>query len=1132
MTDVKHRIKEADRNIDAKNAAHYVYYEIEKLDDNLNPEDVRKRWIWELLQNALDSRGTDGIIAEVRYDTSAGELIFLHNGRGFEVDEILHLIKGGTSKDKGDKKTRGKFGRGFLTTFLLSPTVTIMGQLDKNLWFNFTLKRDFTPGGDSEAKDDLAESLKASLDAFEDSISDDKPAIPEGFTTQFIFPICGPKSEEAVNEGIDALEQCAPYVIVFNREFSSINLKKPDNTKSFMLDGGDPKLDASGIQQVTIVKNDTKMEYLLAESKQQEASVAVRMKSNEGNPVCLRLNENIPRLFSALPLVGTKSLSFPAVINSPDFSLPPDRDSVQFDKNRDFIEEAGNLLVSLIEHAARERWDHVHQWAGIPYISSLSDQMGSGWETCIKNLIERIYQTPAVHTLSGEPKSPLASILPETETEKSDNVVVLWDLLKYWQEYRGKLPRRDEAIGWYNALQSWGVYRDKAFNGLQLAKDIQACSSLKVLRNMLQEGICAIEWLDRFYDFLKKDELFDNAIRNYSFVPNQVEKFRQLSSLHRDNRIDKELKDISEIIGKNIRQNLRYTPLASLEDEDGRDDLDNTAIVGDLIDNIKNNVNENLHNGTNFKEASVRLFAWIVRNKQYALLPDFTVFAKEDATSEKPTIIRLPHPNQDDHPDKEIPLAPVKVWNNDLQYYSQLFPRRYILANNFYDAVPEEDIWQTLHKKKIIRKDVVIRYPSKVSFEEFQPHDPLTREVEHESEKEITISNIAFLTKKDIGVIDKVRKNRSLAYKFWCFLTEWLVVHDSKALEIIEDVPCICKDTHRCYPAQWLKHVVNRKWVALGEDNAAYVEVEVLVKLLQDNKWNSSTLIQNDHIGKLLEAIGISRFDFMRETLVDKSDHNAVDNAMIEIVRKSDGDVNHLNHAIKYIEAVTSNENLPQDLEDLLEATDGDISEVTEIAENLQEDEEFKQVVDTRLKERRNIKQNQSLGITVEEIVGDHLKELNESFEVEVEDFEVDPIHKGADYVITLEINQEELKWWIEVKSARTDRVKMSSDQAQNAKERGENFLLCVVPLEPGNTDPDPETVKENMRFIADINNRVAPLCKKIDELKDVQTNINAESTSDVELVIEGGKASVIVKKSVWESDEAFPLQKLAEYLR
>jgi len=235
MIDVKQQIKEADSSINATNAAHYVYYEIEKLvDPTSSPEDVCKRWIWELLQNALDARGTNDIIAEVRYDASKRELVFLHNGCRFEADEILHLIKGGTSKDKGGKETRGKFGRGFLTTYLLSPRVRIMGQLYENSWFNFILDRNFIPGGDYESKDALAKSLKQSLQAFEGSItSENKPAIPEGFTTQFIFSIYGSEAEEAVNEGIDALEQCAPYVVVFNRDFSSINIKKPDRTKCF-----------------------------------------------------------------------------------------------------------------------------------------------------------------------------------------------------------------------------------------------------------------------------------------------------------------------------------------------------------------------------------------------------------------------------------------------------------------------------------------------------------------------------------------------------------------------------------------------------------------------------------------------------------------------------------------------------------------------------------------------------------------------------------------------------------------------------------------------------------------------------------------------------------------------------------
>ena len=357
-------------------------------------------------------------------------------------------------------------------------------------------------------------------------------------------------------------------------------------------------------------------------------------------------------------------------------------------------------------------------------------------------------------------------------------------------------------------------------------------------------------------------------------------------------------------------------------------------------------------------------------------------------------------------------------------------------------------------------------------------------------------------------------------------MTEWLIVNNSEGVEIIDDVLCSCEDTHQCYSAAWLVPLVNRQWIP-EKGKSVTAKPETLASLLQEDGSDLSSLSENAH--KLLVAIGVSPFELMREVFIDSNDRDAVDNVLIEMLRMAGGNVSHLYHATKYMTAVTNNENLPQDLEDLLEATDGDLGEVTEIAQNLQEDEEFKQVVDTRLKERRNIKKNRSLGITVEEIVGDHLKKLNESFEVEEKDFEVDPIHKGADYVITLEINQ---KWWIEVKSARTDRVKMSSAQAQNAKERGENFLLCVVPLEPGNTDPDPKTVKEDMKFIANINDQVAPLCEKIEQLEDMQTDINTESSSDVELVVEGGKASVIVKKSVWESDEAFPLKKLAEYLR
>ena len=105
----------------------------------------------------------------------------------------------------------------------------------------------------------------------------------------------------------------------------------------------------------------------------------------------------------------------------------------------------------------------------------------------------------------------------------------------------------------------------------------------------------------------------------------------------------------------------------------------------------------------------------------------------------------------------------------------------------------------------------------------------------------------------------------------------------------------------------------------------------------------------------------------------------------------------------------------------------------------------------------------------------------------------------------------------------------MSSSQGKKAVKEKNKFLLCVVPI-PGNTKPDSDTVRENMRFIANIGERLAPLCEDIDQFETVRADIIGESSSEVEVVVDGGKASILVKKSVWK-DDGFRLGKLGEYL-
>ena len=1144
---------QAFHDTDAENASHYVYHEIQKLyTGTQNIEDVRKRWIWELLQNARDARDPNGnkLIVEVEYRTEE-KLIFLHNGRGFKPNEIAHIVKSGTTKDS-DKKTQGKFGRGFLTTHLLSSTVDIAGLLEtdkEEKWFDFPLERNHEP------QEALVKSLKQSQKAFIDSIEIDRPAIPDPFTTQFIFPIRKLGAKEAVKSGLDTLEQCAPYVIAFNPEFSSINIKRPDRTLCFEY----LPSDVSQIGQITVSENKngefSKRQYLLA-SSEEKTSVAVPIELSEEKTsvaVPIELNgdssisssvENTPRLYSAFPLVGTDSYSFPAVINNSGFSLPPDRDGIQLDggdpaslNNKTIVEESCEMLVRLLKDTASKHGnhEHLHRWAEIPNVDRRAFQTESELKNCLKNLIEQIIHADVLLTQSGELTTPKNARLPEVENE--GNIEVLWDLLNDWKEYREKLPRRDETVGWYKAVKSWEVVCGTVPTEMIISMTnvhrlvallVNRCSCLEDLQNELQEGVSAVDWLNRLYTFLQDNELLDNKMRKNRIFLDQDNKFKHLDQLHRDMFRDEKLKDIAELLEWTIKSELYNTLLTTLDKIKGRaDDWGEGYVLKRLLNDLKDRAKDNPDD--KFKQASVDLFAWIVTKKRYPLLSDFPLFA-EAADSDETEIIRLLDPNPDDPPDKERPLAPVQSWKPDLREYDELFPPRFIIAKDFFQAVENQNnIWEWLADNGFIRKDVIFQYDSEVSFKDFLPKEPLS-DGDHVTAKKVRVTKIAFLTESKFGIIERIRKSSRRARKFWDFLTKCVVMHDPEGLELTELVCANCNENHQYYPAEWLEPVVDRSWIPIDKNTSDILKADNLANLFEGYGWDPGALNQNDPISKLLKAIGISHLDLIRATFVPSDDLETVDNVITEMLRKSRGNVNQLNHAIKYIDAVSSNENLSEHVEDLLEATEDELNQAREIMQHVQEDNElFLQEFEKSRDRALVISKNQSVGKQVEESVEEI---LNEKFPGKK--FDVESVHKGADFeIIELEVSQGKKKLWIEVKSIQNDgdsqEVKMSSSQAKKAVNKKENFLLCVVPI-PDSTKTDTETVRKNMQFIANIGNEVAVLCDGLDWLEEVREDITADTTSGVRLDVEKTKAGILIKESEWKK-HGFPLEELIEHL-
>ena len=1069
------------------------------------------RWIWELLQNALDASTAHDDPLTVKIEYNRGELVFLHNGSSFKAKQIFNLIYHGSTK-ADQEETIGEYGSGFLTTHLLSPEIKVSGQLDNKQWFNFCLTRK------SDSPDALLDLMDEAWENFKESLSIPYQPIPDSFTTQFIYPIIGAEAEEAVEKGIETLKQCTPFVVVFNSKFSSIDINNHGETLSFEVIKRSP-IDASKIQHITVAAhkngNSNENEYVLISDKK-KTSVAVPLESNSNSLVCQPV-EKTPRLFKAVPLVGTESFSFPAIINSLDFEPSEDRDDVYIGlgndeantKNQAVIKESYALLARLLQYAASEGWHHVHQWAEVPTLQHPTEETRKWLRKCVREkFIEEIRETPILLNKAGNAIAPKMASLPLAESDMG--IETLWELMSDWQEYREALPRRNEAIGWCQTIRSWAeIYENKpmtsfseVMDGKKLASHIEEKTreddeygKLADLQDLLQEDVSAVEWLNQLHYFFNENGLRE-VVRESYIVVDQAGFLDKLPALDRDQDIDEELKEIAELLDWQLRQLLRDKQLTSLAEEVGAGNKDNEKVLSELIKRIQERADNK--RDVNFKKASTRLFAWIVRTEDYSRLPGFPVFADATDSGELP-IIHLPHPIQDNSQNEELPLAPVLSWENNLQDYSELFPRRHILAKSLFDAIPDPDIWQVLEERGFIRRDVIVQNRRKIRFETFLPHGPLTEEDTHETEKEIIVSNIAFLMTKDIGIIDRVRKSLPLARKFWRFLTEWLIVHDSERVKIINEA-CTCKETHRCYPAEWLVPVVNRRWVPLGENKADKVTAKSIANLLHDSGWDPGTLSENDPICNLLEAIGVPRFDLMRQTAAkDDITRVAVDNAFIEMLAKSKGNISHLNHAIEYIDALKDDADLPN-------------------------------VLAKHRERKRIVHKNQELGKQVENLVKENLKGKN----FDGKGFTVERTGKGSDFemedtegITTLSVAREDRKWLIEVKATRTEgdhqSVRMTSTQAQTAVKEKEKFLLCVVPLEQEAVSP--ATVRENMRFIQNIGNSIAPLWEGLRSLKKKPADI------DIILDVEESRAGIRVQKSVWE-DDGFSLTELADHLK
>ncbi|MYB70440.1 MAG: hypothetical protein F4X75_18305 [Gemmatimonadetes bacterium] len=123
-------------------------------------------------------------------------------------------------------------------------------------------------------------------------------------------------------------------------------------------------------------------------------------------------------------------------------------------ENQQIIVEACELLTNVLQFAAESRWRNTYVLANVPAIQGQS-WLNTVWlrDNLKEQFIEKIRQTSVVLNEDGVAIAPEEAWLPVAET--ADGIKSLWDLLNGWQEGYEILPRRNEAVGWWNVLNRW-----------------------------------------------------------------------------------------------------------------------------------------------------------------------------------------------------------------------------------------------------------------------------------------------------------------------------------------------------------------------------------------------------------------------------------------------------------------------------------------------------------------------------------------------------------------------------------------------------------------------------------------------------------------------------------------------------
>jgi hypothetical protein len=684
---------------------------------------AKKRWFWELLQNASDYNQS----VNIKLSVTDEKVTFTHDGAPFSLRDVLNLISPDSNKQEDDKHSDniGKFGTGLVSTHILSSILDIRGLCidDEDKCYQFSMSLDRSSFLN---KQKLIEEITQTKENFKETLQECTSSIGEdGFNTSFSYRLGVALPElqplTAADIDLDYLYEVLPYTLCFMPKVKSVVIE--DGRSEAQIKAFSIKRDTDNCTDREIVFAITKDSEL---EKQQFAYFSNGDLSSVfrfENDAVLPFPQDLSRLFCGLPLIGTEEIGLPFILNSLKFMPTTEREGIELEPsvnetNRSLLKSSIVLYGEMLDYVATQKLGHAYNIAHLSRKyngTQISNQQF--YNLFIPGYKQHILSHAIVKNADDKFITFSSTKLPFKESKADKLLYTNCQKLN-----KAFLPIEDDYQSWFDAID-FTIFTDQKYTYELFAKEIELKENI---HTMGESSSDIISWLYSCAEYFKTCDPFIFSKRK--LLPNQTGKLCFAKDLYADINLPCDLKNIYNllILSKNskigdrlldpgfnqlalVNQEFTLEMLAKEIDDELSTQYSNNQGNTSSISSVLNKLYEWINNSDLTKERLSAYFHWYYPKRATLIVDMLTDGQREQAL----TIA------QSGKMEALAALASSELTDEDLQFLLANIKRLPMALDVLSKKVDDKEFADSTTGdcgEEIVYKDLLIKYPKTKGF--------------------------------------------------------------------------------------------------------------------------------------------------------------------------------------------------------------------------------------------------------------------------------------------------------------------------------------------------------------------------------------------------------------------------------